>query len=248
MVSMRLQKFLARSGVASRRGSENLMTAGRVKVNGVVVTGLGTKVDPSADVVTVDDRLIDPGGEPVYLMLNKPVGYITSMGDPFGRPTVAELVPDDIPGLFPVGRLDMDTTGLLLFTTDGAMGYRLLHPSFHVSKVYLVEPDRPVTDEQLEALSAGVMLDDTLTLPATARRVSGYTGIPRVELVITEGRKRQVRRMFTRVGNGVAGLHRAAFGPLRVDGLQEGAWRHLTETEVQGLRELMDAEKESALP
>ncbi len=125
LVPMRLQRFLARSGVASRRGSENLMTAGRVTVNGVVATELGTKVDPLSDVVAVDGVVVEPSQGSAYLMLNKPAGYITSMSDPHGRPTVAELVPcERFPGLFPVGRLDFDTTGLLLFTTDGDFGQR----------------------------------------------------------------------------------------------------------------------------
>ncbi|MEF2651197.1 pseudouridine synthase, partial [Slackia piriformis] len=132
IVPMRLQKFLARSGVASRRGSEDLMTAGRVRVNGEVVRELGSKVDPLVDIVTVDGKMVRLSDEPVTLMLHKPAGYLTTMSDPFDRPTVADLVPcDRYPGLFPIGRLDFDTTGILLFSTDGELGNGLLHPRKH---------------------------------------------------------------------------------------------------------------------
>ena len=140
--TMRLQRFLARAGVASRRGSEALMTAGRVTVNGQVACELGTKVDVDRDVVEVDGQRVKLDGGAVYLMLNKPAGYLTTMSDPHGRPCVAELVPTSAhPGLFPVGRLDLDTTGLLLFTTDGDLGQALLHPSHHVEKVYVARVD-----------------------------------------------------------------------------------------------------------
>ncbi len=153
---MRLQKFLARAGVASRRGSENLMTAGRITVNGEVVTELGSKVDPLVDQVAVDGVPVRLEGGPVTIMLHKPAGYVTTMSDPQGRPTVAELVPTDrFPGLFPIGRLDFDTTGLLLFSTDGEPGNGLLHPRHHVEKRYLALVNGKPTPEQLDQLGAG---------------------------------------------------------------------------------------------
>ena len=174
IVPMRLQKFLARAGAASRRGSENLMTAGRVTVNGRVVTELGSKVDPRVDEVAVDGRIVRLGAGPVTIMLHKPSGYVTTMSDPFGRPTVAELVPTaDHPGLFPIGRLDADTTGLLLFSTDGELGNGLLHPRHHVGKRYLALVEGIPTDAELERLSRGIELDDGMTAPAEASLVRG---------------------------------------------------------------------------
>ena len=171
---MRLQKFLARAGAASRRGSENLMTAGRVTVNGQVVTELGSKVDPLVDQVAVDGVPVRLEGGPVTIMLHKPAGYVTTMSDPQGRPTVAELVPTDrFPGLFPIGRLDFDTTGLLLFSTDGELGNGLLHPRHHVEKRYLALVNGKPTPEQLAQLEQGIQLDDGMTAPAKAALVEG---------------------------------------------------------------------------
>ena len=174
LVPMRLQKFLARAGAASRRGSENLMTAGRVTVNGQVVTELGSKVDPLVDQVAVDSVPVRLEGGPVTIMLHKPAGYVTTMSDPQGRPTVAELVPTDrFPGLFPIGRLDFDTTGLLLFSTDGELGNGLLHPRHHVEKRYLALVNGKPTPEQLAQLEQGIQLDDGMTAPAKASLVEG---------------------------------------------------------------------------
>ena len=174
IVPMRLQKFLARAGAASRRGSENLMTAGRVTVNGQVVTELGSKVDPLVDQVAVDGVPVRLEGSPVTIMLHKPAGYVTTMSDPQGRPTVAELVPTDrFPGLFPIGRLDFDTTGLLLFSTDGELGNGLLHPRHHVEKRYLALVNGKPTPEQLGQLEQGIQLDDGMTAPACAALVEG---------------------------------------------------------------------------
>ncbi len=174
VVPMRLQKFLARAGAASRRGSENLMSAGRVTVNGKVVTELGSKVDPRVDEVAVDGVVVRLEGGPVTIMLHKPAGYVTTMSDPQGRPTVAELVPTDrFPGLYPIGRLDFDTTGLLLFSTDGELGNGLLHPRHHVEKRYLALVNGRPTPEELARLERGIRLDDGMTAPARAAVVEG---------------------------------------------------------------------------
>jgi 23S rRNA pseudouridine2605 synthase len=174
IVPMRLQKFLARAGAASRRGSENLMTAGRVTVNGEVVTELGSKVDPLVDKVAVDGIPVTLAAGPVTIMLHKPAGYVTTMSDPHGRHTVAELVPTDrYPGLYPIGRLDFDTTGLLLFSTDGELGNGLLHPKHHVAKRYLALVNGRPTPAELARLEAGIQLDDGMTAPAKASVVEG---------------------------------------------------------------------------
>lgn len=243
LVPMRLQKFLARAGVASRRGSEDLMTAGRVRVNGEVVTELGAKVDPARDTVTVDELVISLAEQPVYLVLHKPRGIVTTMSDPQGRPTVAALVPvDRHPGLFPVGRLDQDTTGLLLFTTDGELSHRLLHPRWHVEKHYLATVFGAVVDSELDRLREGIELDDGPTAPAQVTLVRSG-GTSDVEISIREGRKRQVRRMFSGIGHRVRDLHRATFGPVGMGGLAPGAWRYLDESEVAALRAAVEERK-----
>ncbi|BAK44904.1 pseudouridine synthase [Eggerthella sp. YY7918] len=265
IVPMRLQKFLARAGVASRRGSENLMTAGRVTVNGAVVTELGSKVDPRIDEVAVDGKPVHLADGPVTLMLHKPVGYVTTMSDPQGRPTVAELVPaDECPGLFPVGRLDRDTTGLLLFSTDGELGHGLLRPKGHVTKRYVALVEGRPSKRDLEQLRQGIELDDGPALPAEAQLVEGHEAdrllkvldaspaLPHspsrqyaamrahkqysvVRIELHEGRKRQVRRMLGAVGCPVVALHREAFGPLQLGALARGSWRELTQDEVAAL-------------
>ena len=199
IVPMRLQKFLARAGVASRRGSEDLMTARRVSVNGEVVTELGAKVDPLADVVAVDGKPVSMAAEPVYYAFHKPIDVMTTMSDPQGRRTVAEFFPPDAPaGLFPVGRLDYNSEGLLLLTTDGELGHTLLHPKHHVTKTYLATVQGVPSPATLAHLRQGVELDDGVTAPAGAVLTSqtadarGEGGRAIVELRISEGRKRQV--------------------------------------------------------
>ena len=253
---MRLQKFLARAGVASRRGSEDLMTSGRVTVNGVVTRELGSKVDPQSDVVCIEGKPIRLTDSHTYLILNKPAGYLTTMDDPQGRPTVRELVPcDEFPGLFPVGRLDYDTTGLLLFTTDGDMAHALLHPRHQVKKRYRVLLDGAFTETEANRLREGVLLHDGLTLPAliTVGELEKKQLSPREKLrleedeafslwqttvwcTITEGRKRQVKRMFAHIGFPVLALEREAFGPLELGALKPGEYRILAQKELDALR------------
>lgn len=254
IVPMRLQRFLARAGAASRRGSEDLMTAGRVRVNGEVACELGTKVDPARDVVTVDGVRVQLGTVPVYLMLNKPAGYLTTMRDPQGRPCVASLVPTDrYPGLFPVGRLDKDTTGLLLFTTDGDLAQDLLHPSKHVSKTYVALVDGKMHDRELNPLRRGIVLDDGPCQPACCRILDDAEaaavapdGIPAgttaVEVIIREGRKNQVKRMLGKIRHPVLRLHRNRFGSLPLTGVAEGSWRLLTDDEARALKTRADVE------
>lgn len=244
IVTLRVQKFLARAGVASRRGSEDLMTAGRVAVNGVVVTELGAKVDPAVDVVSVDGRVVGAAGAPVYLALNKPAGVVTTMSDPQGRETVANLVPVDVhPGLFPVGRLDADTVGLLLFTTDGELGHRLLHPNWKVPKTYLAEVDGKPDVCDLQRLRQGIELDDGVTAPAEARTVERRAETSVIEIRIKEGRKRQVRRMFSAVSHPVVALQRISFGPIELGSLPPGSWRYLGPEEVAALVRATEGER-----
>ena len=234
VVPMRLQRFLARAGVASRRASENLMSAGRVTVNGRVVSELGSKVDPLVDEVAVDGRAVSLSDAPHTIMLNKPAGVITTMKAQSGKPIVADLVPlDKYPGLYPIGRLDADTTGLLLFTTDGALGNGLLHPSRHVPKTYRAHVRGELSDAQAELLRRGVDLDDGPAQPAGLVFVGGRRDC--IDITVHEGRYHQVKRMFEAVGHPVRRLHRSSFGPLSLGGLEPGAWRELTAAEVEAL-------------
>lgn len=233
---VRLQKFLARAGVASRRASEKLIEAGRISVNGQVVTELGTKVDPEADEVRLDGAPVRKAAEAVTLMLNKPAGYLTSMKDPQGRPCVAQLVPlDEFPALYPLGRLDYDTTGLLLFSTDGELGNAVLHPSHHVDKTYRALMKGKPSEAALDRLRSGVVLDDGPTQPAEVRLAGRKGKNAYVEIIIHEGRKRQVKRMCEAIGHPVLQLHRASFGPLELGDLPEGKYRVLSEQEVAAL-------------
>lgn len=234
IVPLRLQKFLARAGVASRRASEDLMTAGRVTVNGKVVTELGSKVDPLMDNVAVDGRPVQLSDKPVTLMLNKPAGVITTMKAQSDKPIVADLIPLDLyPGLYPIGRLDSDTTGLLLFSTDGNLGHALLHPSHHVQKKYEARTQDPVTPAQVQSLEQGVLLDDGITQPAFVS--IGDPSRIIVQITVHEGRYHQIKRMFEAVGNKVVALHRSKFGPLSLGDLKPGQWRVLTDDEVTQL-------------
>ena len=248
--TMRLQRFLARAGVASRRGSETLMTAGRVRVNGHVAREMGTKVTPAIDVVEVDGRRVTLSDEHTYLVLYKPSGYLTTMSDPYGRPCVARLVPlASHPGLYPVGRLDEDTTGLLFFTTDGTMGQRLLHPSHHVWKRYVALVRGCPKEQALNRLRKGIALDDGPAQPAEVSLLKNGDpralpvapeGVPHAHAVVMlrihEGRKHQVKRMLKAIGHEVVRLHRDEFGPLVLGDIMPGTWRLCSPDEVNALR------------
>ena len=227
---MRLNAYLARTGVASRRGADELIKRGRIRVNGVTA-GLSTYVE-EGDVVDLDGRLLVPQ-ELAYVLLHKPAGVVTTARDPHGRPTVVGLVQHEA-RVLPVGRLDADTTGVLLLTNDGELAHRLAHPRYEVEKVYEAKVEGEPSDEVLAALERGVELDDGLTAPATARRL----GPSLVELSIHEGRKHQVKRMLEAVGHPVIRLHRSRYAGLTVEGVEPGRWRELTEKEVASLREL----------
>lgn len=229
---MRLAKFLANSGVASRRAADEIIRAGRVTVAGSVVTDPARDVDGAGD-VAVDGRPIDATREElVVYAVNKPAGVVSTASDPQGRPTVVGLVSTP-QRLYPVGRLDADTTGLILLTNDGDLAHRLTHPSFEVDKTYrAVVAGGPVREQALRALRAGVELEDGMTAPARVARVKPDT----LEITIHEGRKRQVKRMCTYVGHRVISLQRVRFGPLLLGDLQPGANRRLSANEVSLLR------------
>jgi 23S rRNA pseudouridine2605 synthase len=225
---MRLNAWLARAGVASRRKADELVKAGRVTVNGEPGQ-LNTFVSAGDD-VRLDGRSLATQ-RLAYVLLNKPAGVVTTASDPQGRPTVVDLVRHES-RIVPVGRLDAETTGALLLTNDGELAHRLAHPRYEVDKVYEVECRTPPSDADLERLRSGVQLEDGPTRPAQVRRLPGG----RIELVLHEGRNRQVRRMLEAVGHHVQRLHRSRYGPLALGGLEPGAWRELEAAEVERLR------------
>jgi len=231
----RLQKVLARVGIGSRRHAEDLIAAGRVTVNGEVAA-LGRRVDPAVDVVAVDGVVIGVAPGLRYLLLNKPVDVVCTAADPQGRPTVVDLVPDD-PRVFPVGRLDTDTEGLLLLTNDGQLTHRLTHPSFGVDKEYLAWVEGTPSRGTLRRLREGIELDDGPTAPARASLVAADL----LRLTIHEGRNRQVRRMCAAVGHPVRRLVRTRIGPLSDRRLGVGEWRDLTVPEVRSLEQAASA-------
>ncbi len=233
----RLQKLLARAGLGSRRSCEELIRAGRVTVNGSKVDELGAKAAPDAD-IRVDGRRVTIPTDRVYLVLNKPPGYVTTRDDPQGRPTVMDLVPAKLrKRVFPVGRLDQDSTGLLLLTDDGDLTQRLLHPKHHIAKEYLADVEGVPSETQLRRLRSGVKLEDGPTHPAEVMLVAQGSGESRLRITITEGRNRQVRRMCYEIGHPVRRLKRVALGPLRLGELSLGEVRVLSEGQLQALRD-----------
>ena len=232
----RLQKFLARCGVASRRAAEDIIRAGRVKVNGVVVATLGAKVDPQKDVVRVDGRRVrPPAAAPVTLMLHKPSGYVSTTRDPQGRRVVTELVGGQWGRLYPVGRLDYDATGLLLLTNDGQLAHRLMHPRYQVPRTYRVTVSGEVSRETLRRLAAGMELDGR-QVAAAVEVVKKEPEKTVLELTVWEGRHHLVKRLNAALGHPVLKLKRLAFGPLRLARLPRGACRLLEAGELAALR------------
>ncbi len=234
MALMRLQKYLAHSGVCSRRHAETLIAQGKVKVNGQVITQMGVKVDPTKDEVRVSGKKVKPETHWTYIVLNKPAGFVTTCKQP-GRKIVLDLV--DLPlRLFPVGRLDFNSTGLLLLTDDGSLHHRLSHPSFDHEKEYEVEVSRDISDAHLEAMRQGLVLEGKKTRRAKVKR----TGPKAFRMVLKEGRNRQIRRMVEKVNNRVKRLHRIRVAHIRLGNLPTGKWRHLNGEEKKALLKNLD--------
>ena len=236
----RLQKLIAAAGLASRRHAEELIEAGEVTVNGETVREPGTKADPARDHIKVRGRLINPlleAREKVYVLLNKPRGYLTALSDPEGRPLVTELVPQSFGRLHPVGRLDFNTEGLLILTNDGELTNHVTAARNHVSKVYEVKVKGVPSEEQVGRLRRGVRLDDgARTAPAEIKRLDETETNAWFEVVLREGRNQQIRRMFDLIGHSVLKLRRVRIGPVRAEGLPVGKWRHLAPAEVARLK------------
>ena len=233
---IRLQKYLAECGVASRRASEQLIGAGRVTVNGKTA-GIGDVVDPAADEVAVDGRSLDRDGK-VYIILNKPCGVITSVKDTHDRKTVIDCVMGVRARVFPVGRLDKDVEGALLLTNDGDLAFRLTHPSYQVAKIYLAWVNGVMTPETAVRIEKGVKLEDGKTGPAEVIILNTGAQTTLVRLVLREGRKREIKRMCEAVGHPVRELRRIAVGGIRVKGLRPGEWRYLNDSEINRLHRL----------
>ena len=233
----RLQKIISQAGIASRRAAENIILDGRVEVNGQVIRELGGKYDPELVEIRVDGKIISAPEAHVYYLLNKPKGYVSTASDERGRRTVLDLLPEIKERIYPIGRLDMNTEGLLLLTNDGELMNGLLHPRYEVQKTYVARIATGLSEAALRALREGVKLEDGLTAPARVRVLETAPGRTRVEITIHEGRNRQVRRMFKAVGHEVLALKRTAFAGLSLEGVRRGEHRALTEEEIRSLYE-----------
>nr|WP_245628478.1 pseudouridine synthase [Fervidicola ferrireducens] len=235
---MRLQKFLAMAGIASRRACETLILDGRVQVNGKIVKELGIKVDPDVDEVRVDGEICRIKMKPVYIIMNKPKGVLTTVKDPFGRPTIIDLLAGVKERVFPVGRLDKDTEGLLIITNDGELSYKLTHPKHQIDKTYIAKVMGVPDEKDIRRLRKGIFLEDGKTAPAKVRILKKGKNFAVLEIIIHEGRKRQVRRMCEAIGHPVLSLRRTRIGNLTLRGLAPGGWRYMTEEEVNYLKSL----------
>lgn len=234
MAQERLQKYLSECSVASRRKSEELIMQGRVSVNGKKAS-IGDKVDPKTDIVTVNGKKVHKVKEKYYIMLNKPRGYVTTMSDELGRKCVKELVADVGAVVYPVGRLDRDSEGLLLLTNDGEFANNIMHPRKHIPKTYRVTVRSALTEDQITSLTGGVMIDGRQTLPAEVRLLEKSESRSVFEIVIYEGRNRQIRKMCEETGLEVARLKRTAVGGVKLGMLHTGSWRELSEDELKRL-------------
>lgn len=231
---VRLQKYMAECGIASRRKSEEFIEHGKVRVNGVVAS-IGDKINPKKDTVTVGSKKLVKQKEHQYIMLHKPRGFITTMSDEMDRRCVAQLIAD-VPGrVYPVGRLDRDSEGLLLFTNDGEFANALTHPKKHVSKTYRVTVRPGITEEQLAAITEGIIIEDRKTAPAEVHVITKEENRVVLEIILYEGRNRQIRKMCEQLGLEVARLKRTAVGSVKLGMLKQGAWRELTDDEVRKL-------------
>ena len=232
---MRLQKFLAQCGIASRRKAEELIAAGRVSIDGVIVTGMGVKVDPSRQRIAFDGKLLGQREQKEYYLLNKPVGYVTTASDPQGRPIVTRLIRDSSARLFPVGRLDIDTHGALILTNDGELAQRIQHPSHEIKKTYEALVEGRPSAVKLKELAGGIDLEGRRTSPARLAVLQRRARTTLVRVIIHEGRKRQVRKMFEAIGHPVIDLKRTGYGGLQLGTLPRGGYRRLTPKDLKNI-------------
>jgi 23S rRNA pseudouridine2605 synthase len=229
----RLQKVLAKAGVASRRKAEELIRQGKIRVDGRVVTEMGIKVDPEIQSVECEGTPLDSQEEKVYILLHKPVGYLSTVDDPQGRPIVTDLLKNTKERVYPVGRLDLDTEGALLLTNDGELAQRILHPSHEVNKTYVAKVKGSPGNKKLDALSKGIELEGRKTWPANIEVLKSKAGSTTIQITIHEGRKRQVRKMFDAIGHPVMKLKRTAYGQLELGELGPGKYRFLTPADIK---------------
>ena len=237
---MRINKYIALCGVASRRKAEELILAGKVKVNDNIVTELSYQVDEENDVVKVDDKIIKEENKLVYILLNKPEGYITTVKDQFDRESVLDLVTDIKERVYPIGRLDYETSGLLLLTNDGDLTYKLTHPKHEVDKTYVARVKGKLTPDEIKMFKSGLKIEDYVTAPAKLKviRYDEKTNVSLLEIKIHEGRNRQVRKMCRAINHPVLRLRRAAMGKIVLKDLEVGKYRHLTKEEVAYLKSI----------
>ena len=237
----RLQKFLANQGICSRRKAEEAILAGKIKVNGVTMLQLGTKINPEKDKIEYEGQVVENKGKHVYILLNKPIGYVTTMHDQFSRPTVVDLLKESKKKIefkvLPVGRLDMYTSGALLLSNDGDFIYQITHPKHEIDKTYQVTVKGKITKEEVEKLKTGVDIGEYVTKEAAVKilKIDLEKDISRIEIKIHEGKNRQVRRMCEAIGNKVLALHRSSIGNLTVKDLKLGDWRYLSKEEVNSI-------------
>ncbi len=231
---MRLQKYLAECGIASRRKAEEYIKEGKVQVNGEIVIELGKKVDPQKDIIYFNDKKVTMQNEKIYILLNKPIGYVTTAKDQFNRKTVLDLVKGINKRVVPVGRLDMYTSGALILTNDGDFTYKVTHPSHEITKTYIATLKGTITDEEINILRNGIEIENYVTRPAKVRilKIDIENNISRIEITIHEGKNRQVRKMCEAIGRNVMALHRSKIGDINVKDLKIGEWRYLNQTEI----------------
>lgn len=237
-MQVRLQKFLAEAGIASRRKAEELITEGKVQVNGKVVTELGTKVDDKTDMVVYNGNRISVEEKLVYIMLNKPEGYVCTVKDQFSRPTVLDLIKGVNERIFPVGRLDYDTSGMIILTNDGDLTYKLTHPKHNIEKVYMAKVFGRPDDNDINKFRHGVLIEGQKTEPARLEIIENVGKMCLVKITITEGRNRQVRKMCEAIKHPVYSLQRVSTGTLNLGDLKKGSFRNLTEPEIKYLKSL----------
>ena len=234
---IRLQKYLAECGIASRRKAEEYIQEGKVKVNGKTITELGVKINPEKDIVYFNNKKVAKQNENIYILLNKPIGYVTTTKDQFNRETVLDLIKGINKRIVPVGRLDMYTSGALILTNDGDFTYKVTHPSHEITKTYIATLKGIITNEEIEKLRSGVEIEDYITCPAKVKILKTDTekNISRIEITIHEGKNRQVRKMCEAIGRNVMALHRSKIGNIGVKDLKIGEWRYLSQKEIKAI-------------